>query len=143
MGFEQELRSTSDEMMATLDQLARLESEKRVEQPGTPRFVKLAAEVERVAALVFAQTSGQRVLAERSAVEVSAGGNLQPIDEVPALRDVSVILADWREAERVLATSTIETAEHAKAVADVRRFRDEYHRAHQSQRLPGSGTTQG
>ena len=141
MGLEHELRSVSDEMLSTLDQLARLEGEKRVEQPGTPRFVRLAGEIERLAALVFAQTSNQRTLAEMSSVALDEGETLPPIDEIPALRDVQVILAEWREAERVLATSAVETAEHSKAAADVRRLRDEYHRAHQSQRVEGPPTT--
>jgi hypothetical protein len=138
MGLEHELRSVSDEMLSTLDQLARLEGEKRVEQPGTPRFVSLANEIEKLAALVFAQTNTQHTLAQISQKAVTNGADLPAIDETAATRDVSVILAEWREAERVLATSAIETAEHAKAVADVRRLRSEYHRAYSANAKGGS-----
>jgi hypothetical protein len=46
---------------------------------------------------------------------------------------VSLILPEWREAERRLGSSAMDSAEHAKAAADVRRLRDEYHRAYKSQ----------
>ena len=137
MGLEHELRSVSDELLTTLEQLVRLEGEKRAEQPGTPRFVNLASEIERLAALVFAQTNTQSTLAEMSKVAVKGGADLVPIDELEPVRDVSVILAEWRESERVLASSAMETAEHAKAAADVRRLRDEYHRAYKAQ-TPGN-----
>jgi hypothetical protein len=134
MDLEQNLRSTSDEMLRTLEQLQRLESEKRAEEPGTQRFVRLANEIERLAAIVFSQTTVQQSLAQQTHAAKRAGEEMPPaIDEISATRDVSVILGEWRDAERMLAATGIDTAEHAKAAADVRRLRDEYHRAHQAQ----------
>jgi hypothetical protein len=133
MDLEQDLRTVSDDMLHTLEQLQRLEHQKRVETPGTPRFVRLAREIEKLAAMVFAQTNKQQSLAERTHAVGRVGVELTPIVEVTPARDVSVILTDWREAERRLAASAIETAEHAKAAGDVRRLREEYHRAYKSQ----------
>ena len=134
MGLEHELRSVSDEMLSTRDQLARLEGEKRAAKPGTPRFVSLASEIEKLAALVFAQTNAQHSLAEQTRDAARVGVELPSIESLTPSREVSVVLAEWREAERVLASSPVETAEHAKAAADVRRLRDEYHRTYKAQR---------
>jgi hypothetical protein len=133
MDLEQQLRSASDETMRTLEQLEQLESEKRTLTPGTPRFVRLANEIERLAAIVFSQTSTQMSLAQQSHAAKQQGVKLPPIDEMSAARDVSLILADWRDAERRLAATSIDSAEHALAAGDVRRLRDEYHRAHRQQ----------
>jgi hypothetical protein len=133
MDLEQDLRSVSDEMLRTLEQLQRLESEKRAASPGTPRFVNLANEIEKLAALVFTQTTAQQSLAEESHAAVQAGVDLAPIEEIQTARDVSLILSEWRDAERRLAATGIDTAEHAKAAGDVRRLREEYHRAYKAQ----------
>ena len=133
MDLEQDLRIVSDEMLRTLEQLQRLESEKRAESPGTPRFLKLAREVEKLAAMVFAQTSAQQSLAEQTHQAARSGAEIAPIEEITAARDVSVILSEWRDAERRLAATAKETAEHAKAAGDVRRLREEYHRAYNAQ----------
>lgn len=139
MDIEQELRSASDDVMRVLEQLQRLEQEKREAAPGTPSFERLANEIERLAALMFSQTHTQRALAERSTAVVEQKGEpLTPIEEVSAERDVGTILAEWREAERRLSTFAIESAEHTQAAADVRRLRDEYHSYHQSQLRGGS-----
>jgi hypothetical protein len=133
MDLEQDLRTVSDEMLHTLEQLQRLENEKRDENPGTPRFVGLAKEIERLAAMVFSQTTVQQTLAEKSHAAARAGVEITPIAEIESGRDVSLILSEWRDAERRLASSAIETAEHAKAAGDVRRLREEYHRAYKAQ----------
>jgi hypothetical protein len=132
MDLEQNLRTVSDDMLRTLEQLQILETQKRGEQPGTPSFVKLATEIEKLAAVVFRQTAAQHALAEQTAA-TEEGAELPPIEEMVAARDVSLILADWRDAERRLGASAMDSAEHAKAAADVRRLRDEYHRAHDAQ----------
>lgn len=133
MDLEQDLRTVSDDMLRTLEQLQRLEHEKRAEDPGTPRFVRLASEIEKLAAMMFAQTNQQHSLAVESKTASELGAEIAPIKDAPAARDVQLILAEWRDAERRLAASAMETADHAKAAADVRRLRDEYHRAYQSQ----------
>ncbi len=133
MSLEQGLRTASDEMLRTIDQLQVLEREKRSESPGSARFVRLASEIEKLAAMVFAQTSVQQTLAEQSRAATNAGAEIPPIVEVVTMRDVSDILADWRAAERELAATSVDSAGHAKAVADVRRLRAEYHQAYKSE----------
>jgi len=133
MDLEQELRTVSDDMLHTLDQLQLLEHEKRAESPGSVRFVRLATEIEKLAARVFAQTSRQQTQAEQSRAATKAGADLAPIDEVVTTRDVSAILTEWRAAERELAATSVDSAEHAKVAADIRRLREEYHQAYKSQ----------
>ncbi len=133
MDLEQGLRTVSDEMLLTLDQLQLLEHEKRSEAPGSVRFVRLADEIEKLAAMIFAQTSTQQSLAEKSYAAARAGAHIAPIEEVVTTRDVSEILADWRAAERALAATSMDSAEHAKAAGDVRRLRDEYQLAYKAQ----------
>jgi len=133
MNLEQGLRTVSDELLHTLDQLQLLEHQKRSEAPGSVRFVRLAKEVEKLAAMVFAQTSTQQTLAEQTRAAIQVGVEIPPIDEIAATRDVSLILAEWRAAERELGGTSADSAEHAKALADVRRLREEYQQAHKSQ----------
>ena len=78
MDLEQDLRTVSDDMMSTLDQLQKLESEKRAENPGSPRFVRLAREIERLAAVVFSQTSAQQSLAEQTHAAAQSGAEMSP-----------------------------------------------------------------
>lgn len=133
MELEQELRSASDDVMQVLEQLARLEQEKRTAMPGTAQFDSLAGEIERLAALMFSATHTEKELAERASAVDRAGTELPPIEDIPAQRDAHTILTEWREAERRLASFAIESTEHTQAAADVRRLRDEYHRYHQGQ----------
>ncbi len=120
-------------MLRTLEQLQRLENEKREESPGTQRFVRLASEIEKLAAMMFAQTNTQHSLAVESKAVAAQGAEITPIAEVMPSRDVQVILSEWRDGERRLASTALDTVEHAKAAADVRRLRDEYHLAYKSQ----------
>jgi hypothetical protein len=126
-------------MLAMIEQLQALENEKRAEKPGSPRFVKLAAEIEKLAGMVLKQTAQQETLAEGTHAAVKAGLEMNtPIDQVAPARDVGVILTDWRDAERRLSATATDTADHAKAAADVRRLRDEYHRYYEAQRKDDS-----
>jgi hypothetical protein len=132
--MEHALRSASDKILATIDELQRLEAEKRELPPGSERFNTLAIEVERLAGSIFTQSHVQEQLAERSQeVSEQTGAVIAPIDEIAATREIPVILAEWREAERKLAEANADSAEHALAAADVRRLRDEYQRAHAAQ----------
>jgi hypothetical protein len=133
MELQQDLRNVSDDMLRTLEQLQFLENEKRAEEPGSARFLKLAREIEKLAAVVFQQTSTQHSLAAATHSAAQQGEEMAPIDEIAATRDASLILSEWREAERRLSASAMDSADHAKAAADVRRLRDEYHRVHKSQ----------
>ena len=140
MELETDLRTTSDRMLRTLEQLESLENEKRALKPGSPRFLRLATEIERLAAAVFAQTHAQQQLGERAqVVNERTGADIAPIDEVRTVRDLQHILADWRDAERRLSAAAPDSAEHAQAVADTGRLRDEYHRAYSSGSLEANG----
>jgi len=126
-------------MLTMIEQLQALENEKRAEKPGSPRFVKLAAEIERLAGMVLDQTAQQETLAEGTHAAVKAGLELNtPIDQVMPAREVGVILTEWRDAERRLSSTAVDTADHSKAAADVRRLRDEYHRYYEAQRTEES-----
>jgi hypothetical protein len=141
VGLEQDLRATSDLMLNTLSELERLENEKRNERPGSDRFRSLAAEIERLASVVFAQTHNQRRLADLTQHVVQrTGESIATIEEMLPARDVRVILNEWRAAERRAAESPPETAEHSEAVADSRRLRDEYQRAHDNPLRRDDGT---
>jgi hypothetical protein len=133
--LEQDLRTVSDEMLRTIEQLQDLENQKRAEKPGTARFLKLAAEIERLAGMIFNQTSQQEELAEKTHIAAQLGAPVTtPIEDVTPSRDVGVILSEWRDAERRLSATGIDTADHSKAAADVRRLRDEYHRYYEAQK---------
>lgn len=137
MEVEQDLRSASDTLLRTLDQLEVLESEKRTLKPDNPRFHRLASEIERLAATVFAQTYAQKQLGQMGReMAARTGVDLPSIDETDPGRDLHVILTEWRTAERLVATVQPDTAEHAKATADIRRLREEYHRTYSAQARP-------
>jgi len=131
MELEAELRLASDRMLHTLEQLHALETEKRELTPGSPRFKKLATEIERLAAVVFAQTHTQESLGEQAAAHAKRTGEvLAPIEDAQTRRDLQVIITDWRDAERRLALADPDSAEHATAAADAARLRAEYHDAY-------------
>ena len=131
MELEADLRNASDRLLRTLDQLAALENEKRTLKPETERFQRLAVEIERLAADVFAQTHVQRGVGERAKTVIDrTGTEISPIDDASATRDLHTILTEWRDAERRLSTAAPESADHAAAAADIGRLRDEYHRAY-------------
>lgn len=137
MEVEQDLRATSDRVMRTLERLQELETEKRGIDPGTPRFRKIAREVERLAASMFAHAHVQQQLAEATVtLREEAGVILPPIDEVAPSREIQVILAEWRDAERRTIEATAGSAEHSQAEADADRLRAEYRRTYQSVSSP-------
>ena len=131
MELEGELRLASDRMLRTPEQLQALGTEKRELTPGSPRFKKLATEIERLAAVVFAQTHAQESLGEQAAAHAKRTDEVPtPIEAAPTRRDLQVILTDWRDAERRLALADPDSAEHATAAADAARLRAEYHDAY-------------
>ena len=126
MNVEHELRSTSDTMLATLDELARLEGEKREAKPDSARFRELAREIEHLAGDVYAQTHKQEMLAQSAETQAAAKkDNIPPINEIEITRELPAILSEWRDAERTLAGTKPRSAEHARAAADVSRLRSE------------------
>ena len=132
MNIESELRVTSDRLLRTLDELQALENEKRTVKPDSPRFQKLAHEVERLAAEAFAQTHAQQALGEKAEAEQAKGLDLPPIAESTQMRPLQVILNEWRDAERRLQLADVDTAEHSAAAGDVGRLRAEYHSAYKA-----------
>src|SRR5688572_6621114 len=111
MELETDLRLASDRMLTTLDQLETLENEKRTLEPGSERFNRLAREIERLAAAVFAQTHAQQQLGEQARVVAErTGATMTPIEATPNLRELHVILADWRDAERRLLNAAPDSA---------------------------------
>ena len=140
MELETNLRTASDRMLRTLEQLETLENEKRALKPDSARFQRLAVEIERLAAAVFAQTHAQQQLGQRAQVVADrTGADIAPIDETHAMRDLQHVLADWRDAERRLAAAAPDSAEPAQAVADCGRLRDEYHRTYSAGTREASG----
>jgi hypothetical protein len=132
MDLASELRSASDMLLDRLDLLRELEAKKRRMSPGTPGFAKLAAEIQGLAAQLLDASERQSEIADAT-VQVVAGGAgqvaLTPIEEIPPLRDVQTVLAEWREAERRLGPAVAGSTEAEAAQADVTRLRAEYRRS--------------
>lgn len=127
MEIDEQLRSASDRMLDTIEQLHVLETEKRSLTPGSRRFQKLAREVERLADSMVAHAEEQAELGVEAA---ESGAPVPPMDSAP--RDVTTILAEWRDAERRASATHPQSAERAAAHADVDRLRAEYQRAHRA-----------
>ena len=132
--IEHDLRAASDGLLATLEQLEQLETEKRTLAPDSDRFQKLAREIERLAVIVLAESQTQQRIGVRfKELNTREDIVVDPIDEMVPTRDVAVILGEWRVAERDLAAADADTAEHAQAAAEVKRLRAEYQRAYAAQ----------
>jgi DNA repair ATPase RecN len=128
MDTEEQLRSTSDQVMSAIEQLHRLETEKRGLPPTSPRFQKLAGQVEQVANKLVDTAAEQADLGEQLAERQAAAGETgTPIRDIE--RDMNTILAEWRDAERRVAAATPGSPEEAAARADVERLRAEYQQA--------------
>ena len=129
------LRATSDALLADLEALEALEQEKRNLEPGDPRIVELAAAVEDVARRLLGQTVRQRELTAVIEHQVQQGAPDapdQPIADTP--REIHLILADWRAAERRSRDAKPGSVEAQEADADLERFREEYRAAHDAAR---------
>jgi hypothetical protein len=126
------LRATSDALIRDLERLALLEVEKREMRPEDPLLVDLAAEVEQLALRVLGQSVRQRELTEdaRELVEADApDAPSRPIGETP--REIHMILAEWREAERKAVEAGPGSAAAKAAKLDIDRLRAEYRQAHE------------
>jgi hypothetical protein len=125
-----ELRNASDSLLDRLDRLYELEQRKRELMPDDPEFVRLAREIEDVAVAALADTAQQLDLATRVAAIVKQGDSAiadHPIRDIPpGPRDATVILAEWRAAERRLADAPSGSDEERLAHRDVERLRREY-----------------
>ena len=123
-----ELRRASDDFMQRLDRLYELESRKRELPPDQPEFIRLAREIEDLSRGLLFAGGVQVEMAEEVHADIKQGATVvdQPIRETPAKRDAVAVLAEWRAAERRLATAAADTNEERAARADVDRLREEY-----------------
>jgi hypothetical protein len=125
------LRATSDALLRDLERLAALEQEKRELSPDDPRMVEVAAQVESLALAVLGSTVRQRELTERVTTPVARapGGPAESIAATP--REIHVILAGWRDAERRASEAIPGSADAANAELEIDNLREEYRRAHE------------
>ena len=126
------LRATSDALIHDLERLALLERAKREMSPEDTRLVDIAAEVEQLALRVLGQSVRQRELTEdaRELVEADAPeAPTRPIAETP--REIHMILAEWREAERKAVEADPGSSAAKGAQQDIDRLRAEYRLAHE------------
>jgi hypothetical protein len=129
------LRATSDALMRDLADLQTLEEEKRHLEPGSPRLVRLAEEVEALAARVMGSSMRQRRISQRVEALVESGAPGAPeasIAETP--REIHVILAEWRDTERQFAEAAPDSPEADVAERRIDQLRNEYRRAHEAAR---------
>jgi hypothetical protein len=127
-----ELRASSDNLLDDLALLAGLEQQKRDLQPGSPELVAVAQEIEQLARRVLGHSQRQRSLTEQvnEIAERATVSDAPPtIEETP--REIHVILADWRDAERRAQEAGPGSSDAAAAASDIDRFREEYRAAHE------------
>jgi hypothetical protein len=123
------LRASSDALLRDLTELQALEQEKRHTDPDSPRLVRLAIEIEALAARVMGTSMLQR---ERAEDIVGAGGSDAPDDSIAETpREIHVILAEWRDTERALTDAVPGSAEADIAERRIGTLRREYRRAHE------------
>ena len=126
------LRRTSDALLRDLEALLELEEEKRTIDPGDPRLVDLASQIEQIAARVLASSTSQRAQTQLIHALTEADSPAAPdatIDNTP--RSMEAILAALRQAERQLDAAEPESAEATEAQILIDRLREEYRRAHE------------
>jgi hypothetical protein len=126
------LRATSDALVRDLERLAALERKKRRMTPGDPRLMDIAGEVESLALRVLGSSVRQRELAEDAEDLVEAGSPDAPTRTIAATpREIHVILAEWRDAERRAGDADPGSPAARAAETEVERLRAEYRRAHE------------
>ena len=128
-----ELRATSDLLLLDLDALGHLEEQKRLTPHGDPRLVDLAARIEEIAQRLLLGSRRQRELTE-TVTEAADAGELAPTGTIDAMRSVSAVLADWREAERLVSAAAPGSPQRADAEIMADRFREEYRLAFEAAR---------
>ena len=125
------LRRTSDALLRDLEALLELEEEKRTIEPGDPRLVELASQIEQIAKRVLASSTSQRAQTQLIHELTENGSPAAPdatIEDTP--RSMEAILSAWRQAERQLDAAVPRSAEAEEAQVLIARLRDEYRRAH-------------
>lgn len=126
------LRATSDALLRDLELLASVEQKKRDMSPDDPQLVEVAAEVETLALRVLGRTVRQRELTEETRDLVRSGSPDAPADTIASTREIHVILAEWRDAERRAAEAAPGSAPAAAAEVEIHQLREEYRRAHEN-----------
>ncbi|HET7473400.1 MAG TPA: hypothetical protein VFJ71_09765 [Candidatus Limnocylindrales bacterium] len=127
MADEHEIRATSDHTIAIIERLGQIEHDKRGVALGSPEFISMAAEVERLSRLLFRWSGFQMQLATESASAVSRGDiPAEPLAAVQP-RPLDRVLALWREAQIRLELAKPGSPEADAAATDIERLREEYH----------------
>jgi hypothetical protein len=132
------LRATSDALIADLDELARLEREKRILALDDPRLEAMSERIEALAGRVLTSTALEQDLSEAARIEASADAPSAPeqtIEDTPP-REIHTILDEWRAAERRAAQAAPRSSDAARAALEVQRLRIEYHGARQRAEIP-------
>ena len=125
---EKELRVASDNFLTRIERLHALEEQKR-ELPAV-EMADMAHEVEALTREILEWAGRQTDLAEE--VATLDAGDARPIAIIPP-RSLSVILDEWRAAERSHQDEVPGTAGYESGRADIDRLRDEYARAYKAQ----------
>jgi hypothetical protein len=121
--------------MSDLDALQQLEQAKRSIEPGDPQLVRLAAKIEQLASRVLGASVEQLHLTELVNTLVDAGSAQAPDVPIEDMkREVRVILADWRDAERRASMAQPGSPDALAAAADIKRLRSEYREAFEEAR---------
>ena len=126
------LRATSDALLADLEALETLEREKRGLRPGDPRVVQLAEAVEQLARRLLGKSVTQRELSAvaKDLAEHPTGDAPPSIEDTR--REIHVILADWREAERRAGEAAPGSPERVASDIRIQSLREEYRAAHEA-----------
>lgn len=134
------LRATSDALMRDLAELTDLEETKRSMQPGDPQLVELAQRIEVIAARLFGSTVRQRELSTAIETLVDASDPDVPAGSIEATpREIHVILAEWRVAERLAQDAAAGSVEAQAAADRAAHLQAEYRRAHEAARRREGG----
>ena len=133
------LRATSDALLHDLERLFEIENEKRALSPDDPRLVPMSEEVAELAARLLDKSEMQKALSLRTEELVQRDHPDAPTDPIEATpREIHVILAEWRDAERAAARLAPDSPEAHEAAARIERLRGEYRDAHR-RALEGEG----
>jgi hypothetical protein len=121
--------------MSDLDALQQLEQAKRSIEPGDPQLVRLAARIEQLASRVLGASVEQLDLTKQVRTLVELGSPQAPDVPIEDMkREVRVILAEWRDAERRAGLAQPGTPDALAAAADIKRLRAEYREAFEEAR---------
>jgi len=121
--------------MSDLDALQQLEQSKRSIEPGDPQLVRVAAQIEQLASRVLGASVEQLHLTERVHTLAELGSPQAPDAPIEDMkREMRVILADWRDAERRVGLAQAGSPDALSAAADIKRLRAEYREAFEEAR---------